>query len=146
MAWVEDGTTPPAETGYTLDADQRLTLAPTAAERGGVQPVVRATANGGVRADVGVGEAVTLSVSADAPAGGGTIIKVEWDFDGTGAYAFTDETVDGTCTSVGLETTHAYDTPGTYFPAVRVTAHRDGDVGAEHCRLINLGRVRVVVS
>ena len=40
MAWVEDGTAPPAETGYTMGADQRLTLASTAAERGGVQPVV----------------------------------------------------------------------------------------------------------
>ena len=30
MEWVEDGTAPPAETGYTLDTDQRLTLAPSA--------------------------------------------------------------------------------------------------------------------
>jgi hypothetical protein len=28
---------------------------------------------------------------------------------------------------------------------VRVTAHRDGGPEAEHCRLVNLGRVRVVV-
>ena len=34
-----------------------------------------------------VGEPVTLAVDADAPAGGGTIIGVEWDFDGTGAFA-----------------------------------------------------------
>ena len=54
--------------------------------------------------------------------------------------------VDGSRASVRLETTHAFDTPGTYFPSVRVTAHRDGDVDAAHCRLLNLGRVRVVVS
>ncbi len=146
MQWVEDGTAPPAETGYTLDTDQRLTLAPTAAERGGVQPVVHAFANGAVRADVGVGEPVTLAVEADAPAGGGTIIGVEWDFDGTGAFAESADGVDGSRASVRLETTHAFDSPGTYFPSVRVTAHRDGDVDAAHCRLLNLGRVRVVVS
>ena len=146
MEWVENGTEPPAETGYTLDADQRLTLAPAAAERGGVQPVVHASANGSVRADVAVGEPVTLAVEADAPAGGGTIIGVEWDFDGTGAFPFSPDGVDGSRASVRLETTHAFDTPGTYYPSVRVTAHRDGDVDAAHCRLVNLGRVRVVVS
>ena len=99
------------------------------------------------RADVGVGEPVTLAVEADAPAGGGTIIGVEWDFDGTGAFAVVRTTAStGPRASVRLETTHAFDTPGTYFPSVRVTAHRDGDVDAAHCRLLNLGRVRVVVS
>jgi hypothetical protein len=146
MEWVEDATEPPAETGYTLDVDQRLTLAPSATERGGVQPVVRAAANGSVRADVAIGEPVTLAVEADAPAGGGTIIGVEWDFDGTGAFPFAFSDVDGSHASVRLETTHAFDTPGTFYPCVRVTAHRDGDVDAAHCRLLNLGRVRVVVS
>ena len=146
MAWVEDGTEPPAESGYTLDDDQRLTLAPTAAERQGVQPVVRATADGRVRADVRAGTAVTLAVDAEAPAGGGTIISVEWDFDGTGAFGFTHHGIDGTERSVRLEVTHVFDTPGTYFPCVRVTGHRDGDVDARFRRLPNLGRVRVVVS
>ena len=67
MAWVEDGTAPPAETGYTLDADQRLTLAPTAAERGGVQPVVRAAGERQRARRRRVGEPVTLAVEADAP-------------------------------------------------------------------------------
>jgi hypothetical protein len=146
MAWVERGIDPPAETGYTLDADQRLTLAPTAAQRGAVQPVVRAVANRDVRADVGVGEPVVLSVEADAPPGGGTIVRVEWDFDGRGGFPFAHDGIDGSRASVRCETTHRFDEPGTYFPAVRVTAHRDGDVDAVHCRLVNLGRVRVVVG
>ena len=36
--------------------------------------------------------------------------------------------------------------PGTYFPAVRVTAQRDGDPHATLFRVPNLARVRVVVS
>jgi hypothetical protein len=146
MAWAEDGAAPPEETGYALDADQRLTLAPTAAERGGVQPVVLATANGSQRADVAAGEPVAFCLEAEAPRGGGTITRVEWDFDGTGAFPFVQEGVDGSSPSIRVETSHAYDTPGTYFPCARVTAHRGGDVDAVHCRLVNLGRARVVVA
>jgi hypothetical protein len=146
MVWVEDDTPPPDESGYTLDRDQRLTLAPTAAERGGVQPVVRATVNGSVRAEVRVGEPVEFRVDADTPRGGGTVTRVEWDFDGSGTFPFVHDEVDGSSASVRLATGHAYDVPGTYFPCVRVTAHRDGDVDASHCRLVNLGRTRVVVA
>ncbi len=144
MAWVEDGTAPPAETGYTMDADQRLTLASTAAERGGVQPVVHAAANGGARADVAVADPVTFTAEVDAPPGGGRIIAVEWDFDGSGAFPFVHDGIDGSHASLRVETTHSFEEHGTYFPCVRVTAHRDGDVEAAHCRLVNLGRVRVV--
>jgi hypothetical protein len=41
--------------------------------------------------------------------------------------------------------THTFTTPGTYFPAVRVTNQRSVDAGTPHCRIFNLGRVRVVV-
>ena len=128
MAWVEDGVEPPQESGYTLDDDQRLTLAPDAATRGGVQPVVRASANGAIRADVGAGSSVTLTVDAETPPGGGNVIGVEWDFDGSGTFPYADDDVDGTRRAVHLEVAHRFDEPGTYFPCVRVTAHRDGDV------------------
>jgi hypothetical protein len=146
MAWVEDDVEPPQETGYTLDDDQRLTLAPGAAARGGVQPIVRAAADGAVRADVTVGSPVSLTVDAETPPGGGTIVGVEWDFDGTGAFPFVHEGIDGSQRALDLEVVHQFDEPGTYFPSVRVTAHRDGDLDSPHCRLVNLGRVRVVVS
>jgi hypothetical protein len=146
MAWVEDDEDPPQESGYTLDADQKLTLAHDAVARGGVQPVVRASANGAIRADVEVGSSVTLAVDAETPPGGGTVIGVEWDFDGTGTFPHTHDGIDGSRRAVHLEIAHRFDEPGTYFPCVRVTAHREGDVTAQHCRLVNLGRVRVVVT
>ena len=43
VAWVEDAVVP-AGTSYTF-RDGKVTLPATAAERGGIQPVVRATAN-----------------------------------------------------------------------------------------------------
>jgi hypothetical protein len=145
MEWGENGTAPASSTGCTIDADQRLTLADSAAERRGIQPVVHAFANRAPRAEVDRGEQVVFAADASTPPGGGTIIGAEWDFDGTGTFPFTHDDIDGTRASLHMETVHAFDEPGTYFPCVRVTAHRDGALDAAHCRLVNLGRVRVVV-
>jgi hypothetical protein len=141
--WVENGVAPSA-TAYQYH-DGLITLPTTAAERGGIQAVVTVTANGEARAEVSVGEAVTLAVNAEVPAGAGTVIAVQWDFDGSGSYPFQQD-VDGTAAKVSLETTHAFDRPGTYFVTAKVESHRDGDVAATSRRVPNLAQARVVVS
>jgi hypothetical protein len=141
--WVEHGVVPPATTTYDV-IDGQIVVAADAGSRGGVQPVVSVTANGGSRADVEVGEPVHLHVSAATPAGGGGFVAVEWDLDGTGAYAIT-EPVAG-IPRVELGRSHAFDSPGVHFVAVRVVAQRDADPATPHARLQNLARVRVVVS
>jgi Tannase and feruloyl esterase/PKD domain len=141
--WVEEGVAP-ASTAYQY-ADGQVRLPATASERGGVQPVVAVSANGGELASVSAGEPVTLSVRAEAPEAGGTIISVQWDFDGKGAFPHSHDSVDGSGTSVDLTTTHVYDAPGTYFATALVTSHRDGDVTAKYRRLQNLASARVVV-
>jgi hypothetical protein len=141
--WVEDGAAPAATT-YAY-ADGQVRLPATATERGGVQPVVSVTANGGELASVAAGEPVSLWVHAEAPEAGGTIVSVQWDFDGKGAFPHRHDSVDGTSTSVDLATTHAWDAPGTYFATALVTSHRDGDVTAKYRRLQNLASARVVV-
>jgi hypothetical protein len=141
VAWVEEEVPPPPGTGYRMTDDGGITLASNAKDRGGVQPVVRLTANGGSRADVKVGETVHFVATAEQP-GAGSIVSAEWDFLGNGAFrhqSFTPEA------SVTLETDHAYDTPGTYFACFRGGSHRDGLSGNRpYAR--NNGRVRVVVS
>jgi hypothetical protein len=47
-------------------------------------------------------------------------------------------------TSIKVEATHAYDKPGTYFPHLRVTAHRYGS-RAQGDVLENDARIRIVV-
>ncbi len=143
-AWDEKGVEP-AET-HADYRDGKVVLPPTAAGRGGIQPVVHATANGSARADVKTGQPVTFAVDAAVPPGAGALIAVEWDFDGLGAYPFKHPGIDGKSRALKLSTTHAFDKPGTYFPAVRAVSHRDGDVGATSLRIANLGRVRVVVA
>lgn len=146
-AWVEEGVAPPA-TRYRYEHG-RLLLPADADERGGIQPVVRATVGGGVRADVVVGQEVVLEVATQLPAGVGVITRVAWDLDGSGQFATPagDLTEDGSGrTSVQLATKHAFAEPGTFFPSVRVSAHRQGDTAATTRRIDNLARVRVVVS
>jgi hypothetical protein len=143
IQWVEEGVAPPSTAFEYVDGQVRLPG--TASERGGVQPVVRVTANGGVRAEVKAGEAVELEVDAEVPPNGGSIVSVAWDFDGWGSFPFHHE-VDGSDTSVHLSTTHAYDTPGTYFATALVHSNREGKVDAEFRRLPNLASARIVVS
>src|SRR4051794_11565587 len=98
MAWVEDGVEP-VDTAFEF-LDNKVILSTDATERRGIQPVVDVTANGGLRAEVRVGETVTLEVRATVPPRAGTIISVEWDFDGTGAFPFRHDDVDGSSASI----------------------------------------------
>jgi hypothetical protein len=141
--WVENGIEP-SGTNYVF-SDGRVLLPSTAAERGGIQPVATATANGAARAEVAVGEPVTLSATATVPPGAGSIIAIEWDFDGTGTYPVRELSVDGTATELSVSTTHAYSAPGTYFATVRVTSHRHGELDAELCRIETIAQARTVV-
>ena len=85
-------------------------------------------------------------MQAEAPAAGGTIVSVQWDFDGKGTYPYSDPSVDGTATSVTLDddarVRRAWDVL-RHRAGVRRTA--EGDVNAKHRRLQNLASARVVV-
>jgi hypothetical protein len=142
IRWVEEGV-PPAETRFEYSQGQ-IRLPPSAAERGGVQPTVQVNAGGAARAEIRAGDPVTLEVRAQAPPEGGTIVSIEWDFDGTGTYPFGHE-VDGTETSVRMSTSHTFETAGTYFVTARVCSHREGRVDARFRRLANVASARVVV-
>jgi hypothetical protein len=142
--WVETGVDP-AGTAFEYQ-DGKVTLPPTAAERGGIQPVVSVTANGAARIEAKVGEEVTLQLHAEMPPRAGTIVSIDWDFDGSGTYPFSHSEIDGTATEVKLSTTHSYDRPGTYFATALVHSHRDGDVTATSRRIPNLASARIVVG
>jgi hypothetical protein len=150
--WVTQGTAPPATTGYTFDGNNQIHLATTADQRQGLQPLVDLTITEvgkdkikpAARADATTGQAVTFSVEAQEPPGGGRITRVEWDFDATGTFAETSKVKAGS--SVTLTTTHTFTQPGTYYGVVRVTSQQQGDPKAAYTLVQNLGRVRVVVK
>jgi hypothetical protein len=146
IEWVEFGKVPLPSTGYTYNGDSAVALAPNAAERRGIQPVVVAKANGGVVAKVRVGETVDFTADVDMPPGAGRITSLEWDPTGNGSYPLKDDAIDGTTPQVSAVATHIYESPGTYFAAVRVTGYRDGDTDPALFAMRNLGRMRVIVS
>ena len=142
-AWAERGVAPPQSTSYGME-DGQVVIAATAAERKSIQPVVTLTANGGQRADVRVGQAVDFQATAEAPPDAGSIVSAEWDFDAQGAYP--ERSTVAPDPQVTVQTTHTFATPGTYFPAVRVASHRNGDDKTPFALARNIARVRVVVT
>lgn len=146
IAWTENGVAPAPSSSFHLEGGQ-LVLAPTAAKRQGLQPVVTATVAGAERAEVDIGRDVTFEVVAEAPPCGGTIHSVAWDFDGNGAFADGHNEIDGTSNKIHLVRTHRFAAKGTFFPAVRVIAQRPGpaDGGPMARGYENLARVRVEV-
>jgi hypothetical protein len=142
-AWVERGVSP-ARTAYRL-ADSSVVTPATAAERGGVQPVVSLEVGGSARVEVKVGEPVTFTGRIETPPGAGQAVAAEWDFEGAGDFPER-ETIAPPAEAVTLTRTHAYATPGTRFAVLRGISQRDGDPETPYGRVWNLGRMRVVVS
>jgi hypothetical protein len=143
-AWVEEGTEPLADSAYTLTADKHIILPEDPELRGGVQPAVRLTVDGGARMEVTAGTEVTFSGSAVVPRGAGTIVEAEMDFDSSDSWPFQAGVADGSSDHIEIAATHVYPTPGTYFPVLRVGSHADG-AGFRGEAIRNLARVRVVV-
>ena len=143
VRWVEDGTAPSPTTSYRFTRDSGLVLADSAAERGGVQPLVWATANGGLCAQVAAGDPITLVGTAEQPPGAGSIVSVSWDFEGIGS--FSEVPIEEPGSSITVEATHAYQKPGTYFASFRAAAHPDGPSGTG-LLVENLSRLRIVVG
>ncbi|MET0903948.1 MAG: hypothetical protein ABWZ52_11960 [Acidimicrobiales bacterium] len=141
-AWVEHGVEPPTSTSYEV-VDGQVVVPTHAAERGGVQPVVSLQVDGADAVEVAVGAEVTLQAIAEAPPGTGAIVSVEWDLDGRGDFPVREPVQPSE--RLVAEHRHAFAEPGTYFPTVRVAAHRRGDTTTPFGRLQNLARARVVV-
>jgi hypothetical protein len=140
--WVETGNKP-TETRYKV-VDTQVIVPATAAERGGVQPVVDLTANGGVRTEVKAGEAVDLTATIEVPPAAGKVVSAEWDFEGSGTFTLAE--IGAPATRVTLCASHAYATPGTYFAVIRVSSQREGDARTPYGRVLNLARARIVVG
>jgi hypothetical protein len=141
-AWVEKGARPP-DTNYRV-VDSQVEVPARAAQRGGIQPVVHLQVNGGTRAEVAAGQAVTFTAAIEVPPRAGSVVAAEWDFEGAGTFPVVQQ-VDPPAATVSLSRTHVFSKPGTYFPVLRATSQRSGDAQTRYARVQNLGRARVVV-
>ncbi|MBN1551491.1 Tat pathway signal sequence domain protein [bacterium] len=143
-AWVEEGIEPAKSTAYRV-VDSQIILAPYAAERQGIQPVVTLSVNGSDRVDIVAGQQVEFEATIELTPGSGKIVLIEWDFSGTGDYKSVgfEREQDG---KLNIVADFTYGEIGTYFPTIRVTTQREGDLDTQYGNVRNLGRVRVVVS
>ena len=141
--WVEEGVAPPASTRYQV-VDGQVVVPAEARQRLGIQPVVSLTVDGAARGTAPVAGTVTFRATAEAPREAGVIVSVEWDFDGSGRFSEA-ERIDP-APRVSVERRYSFAGPGTFFPVVRVVAHREGSTTSPFGRLQNLARARVVVG
>lgn len=145
--WVERGILPDENTGYRMDGG-KVILADTAAERKGLQPVVKLKANGSERVEIKAGETVSFIVEVELPEGSGNAEEFNWSFEGEEQFAPAGNIIsavwneDGTGL-VAFQAEHAFDKPGTYFPVVKVATNKNP--GDFYTRIRNQARVRVIV-
>lgn len=142
-AWVEKDEAPAAGTSYKVE-DGQVIVPLSAAERGGVQPVAKLTANSRSHTEVSPGATVLLMLTAATPPRSGEIVTVEWDLDGDGIYD-TAVTIQPAA-RIYLTQTARFTRPGTYFITARVTAQGEGKASSPWARIENLARARIVVS
>jgi len=143
--WVENGVAPAASTNYEV-VDGQVIVPEAAQARKGIQPVIDLQANGSKRAEVAVGEKVTLSAVIEVPDNQGSIVSVEWDMDGTGEFATQEKLKNSSQEKMTISKIHSFSEPGTYFITLRAVSQRDGNAETPFTRIRNLDRVRVVVK
>lgn len=141
MAWVERDVPPRPGTAFTVDEQNQLKLAETANERGGYQPVVSLSVDGGgPRLETRTGRAVTFRVAAEDP--DNDLARCEMDFEGDGVY---DASREATGQIDAFKFSHTYDRPGEYYPVARIT-DATRSAGSPGPGIQNLARMRVRVT
>jgi hypothetical protein len=143
--WVEEGIEPLADSAYSLTPDKDIVLESDPKLRGGVQPVVELTVDGHDRIEVLVGSEVHFTGKGTVPTGAGTIVEAEMDFEGIDTWPFQAKGADGSTDTLDVKAVHTFNTPGTYFPVLRIGSHADGATRSGEA-IRNLARVRVVVG
>ncbi|RMO80842.1 hypothetical protein ALQ33_00798 [Pseudomonas syringae pv. philadelphi] len=143
-AWAENGDVPPASTRYELKNGQ-VALPADVSARKGIQPTVVLTSKSGAYTKAKVGEPITLLGNISVPKSAGKIVVTEWS--ATGSNDFVDAPLPHKPSeSLAVHETFAYPKAGVYYPVLRVTSQREGNVDTEFARVRNLARVRVVVE
>lgn len=145
--WAEKGIAPPAGTGYTV-VDAQVQIPDCANERLGVQPTATLLAHGQESLVVKAGETVQFTGTMETPPDAGMPSLAELDFEGTGAYGCRPglETAEDNQRFAQIHASHTFETPGVYFPVLRVSSSRDGSTKDPYVQIKNLARVRVTVK
>lgn len=145
-AWAERGVAPLPSSRYSRDSMNQIVVPESAALRGGLQPVVDLSANGVVRAQVGVNQPVTLAGRIEMPPHAGKIVRYAWYLGAADLKFETDIKLSKPKTALDMKRIVSFAAPGEYAITLRVEGQRIGlnDVNGTTF-LQNVARVRVVV-
>ncbi len=140
-AWVEKGVEPEPSTVYQLN-DGQVEVENSAAHLG-LQPAVRSYVNGEKCVHIKAGETVRLTAEIEAPVG--IVTEAAWEFEDGAAFDNLQSLClneDGSKATVSAE--HTYQTPGTYFPVIKVKAGKNSEDAFVQCK--NMDMCRVIVE
>lgn len=144
--WCEKGIKPVPTTNYTYH-DGQIEIPPTAAERGGLQPVADSCANGKKCVTVKAGEEVELTAVIEVPPMAGYVTAATWTFEqkgeNNGPLELNKE--DGGKKAT-VRAVHTFTKPGVYFPTLKAQSSRTGSLDDIFVQCRNLDRVRVIVE
>ena len=144
--WCEKGIAPVPSTNYRVN-DGQIEVPAGASERGGLQPVADAYANGKKCVTIKAGEAVVFTADIETPPGAGKVTAAAWDYEKTNDFS---ELIPFETEEEGriahVKTTHIFAKPGTYFPVLKVQSSRTGTLKDIFVQCRNLDRVRVIVE
>lgn len=143
-AWCEKGIEPAPNTKYQV-IDGQVEVAENAQERGGLQPVVHAYANGKKCVRIHVGEEVQFLAEIEVPAHTGTVTYAGWDYEQTKKFERVENMLEH-AEKVSVHTSHVFQKKGTYLPTVKVSSSRTGKEEDIFVQCKNLDRVRVIVE
>ena len=154
-AWVEKGVEPLNRTAYTLGEDGQIHPEQDVRKRFGIQAIPVLMANGEKCARVKVGECVHFTVDVALPVDAGEVTEILFahaekqdaleDSLWETRMAFEKGETDGVHTAHG-EAYASFEKPGTYFATARVASNRNGNAADLYTQVLNLDRVRVIVS
>ena len=142
--WVEKGVEPDGPTAHRFTDQSQVVLSSDPAERGGPQPVVTMTVNGGEKATVRIGDEVTIVGTAELPPGKCLLASTQWDVSGRGEF-HSQKPMGPDCSRTVETFRRVYETPGAYFVGFKAGSHRFGPAGKGPA-IENIARCRVVVT
>ena len=144
--WCERGIAPVPSTNYIFN-DGQIEVPDSADERGGLQPVVHAWANGVKCVKVKVGEEVVFTAKIEVPRGTGKVTAASWDYEKTNDFSHEEELeLSKNGEKAWVRTVHCFNQPGVFFPVIKVKSNREGRLGDIFTQCKNLDRVRVIVE
>ncbi|KAF9874457.1 hypothetical protein CkaCkLH20_08020 [Colletotrichum karsti] len=142
--WVENNVPPPVSTSYSLSDHNAISVPQTAAERGGIQPVIHLKVEGCTKFKARVGQSIKFHAIIDVPPGAGKVALVEWDFFGKGRY--TPGCFEASGPNFHATAVFTYNASGRFIVGLRAVCKRQDQMNSRYARVMNLSRVSVVVA